>query len=454
MSIGDFLRIQRECRDMPFLIRDARAKKLKDQGNKQFSQQSWQAALTSYAHARCYVNYVIEVNKSVPEDPEVGGCRETFLVCTLNIGMTLLKMQRSRDAITELDKVLSINQSCIKALYRRALAKEQLQEWNEATQDLLRAQTLEPMNKEICKKLDELSKAMKLHKEKEKKQFENIFSDTAATERKNLFSTSVKSSVVGCSTAESTPALVENLPLQKPALTEAKQVHGALTSMATASQLSSKSNKCDEIEELTPLKREQDPQTDRFLFKEYQEKMQQDFEANAVDNKNISPVFLLADSSCLFIPHNTLIPRIRESLVKHAGARQSYTASYVGACNGDREDFYDLFLIIMGKLGIMASSCRMICANPALADGDRKFLHQSNICLLAGGDPKRGWDAIKNCHLDADLKTLRYKGCIFIGISAGAMLLGLDSWADPELDDPMVQVLEMSTSQHPLLYII
>jgi cyanophycinase len=134
------------------------------------------------------------------------------------------------------------------------------------------------------------------------------------------------------------------------------------------------------------------------------------------------PLYLLADSQLLFWHgDDSLTGRIRADL-----AASEPKAAYIGASNEDRTEFYDLFVAAMELMGI--SQCRMVPTQ--LADADRVFLEEADLILLAGGDVERGWQVFE-CNGVKDLiLRKRYDGSTLIGISAGAVQLGLGALTD------------------------
>ena len=75
----------------------------------------------------------------------------------------------------------------------------------------------------------------------------------------------------------------------------------------------------------------------------------------------------------------------------------------------------------MESIGI--HDCRMILSSfPSI---DESFVNEADIILLAGGDIERGWEVFTQVGL-AELIIKRYReGTILMGVSAGAVQLGL-----------------------------
>lgn len=96
-------------------------------------------------------------------------------------------------------------------------------------------------------------------------------------------------------------------------------------------------------------------------------------------------------------------------------------AAYVGASNGDNPDFYSIFVAAMEGVGI--SDCRMIPS--ALSEADLAYLNNADIILLTGGDVELGWRTFVTNGLDKHIVRRYFEGATLIGISAGAVQLGL-----------------------------
>ncbi len=135
----------------------------------------------------------------------------------------------------------------------------------------------------------------------------------------------------------------------------------------------------------------------------------------------VQPIFLFADSQLLFWRKEgrPFLARAREGI--DAGRPK---AAYVGASNGDQPDFYQLFLAAMEGVGI--TDCRMIPAAPS--EEDQAFFEEADLILLSGGDVWRGWRAFKKSGLTRKLIERYYGGAVVMGVSAGAVQLGLHGW--------------------------
>jgi hypothetical protein len=142
----------------------------------------------------------------------------------------------------------------------------------------------------------------------------------------------------------------------------------------------------------------------------------------------IKPIFLLADSQLLFHRGESeeggfLAQRVRP-LLDEEEPNPDPKAAYLGASNGDAPEFYELFQSAMSTIGIR--TCRLIPTEPSATDRD--FLAEADLILLAGGDTRRGYRAFEAAGIKDKIVERYYGGALLIGISAGAVQLGLKGW--------------------------
>jgi hypothetical protein len=132
----------------------------------------------------------------------------------------------------------------------------------------------------------------------------------------------------------------------------------------------------------------------------------------------VKPLYLLADSQLFFWKSggDSLAERLRVDLDSGKPS-----AAYVGASNGDQPEFYSLFVAAMESMEI--SDCRMVPSQPSREDS--VFLEKAGLIVLSGGDVERGWHVFEQNGLKELLPRLRYDGAVLIGVSAGAVQLGL-----------------------------
>jgi cyanophycinase len=145
------------------------------------------------------------------------------------------------------------------------------------------------------------------------------------------------------------------------------------------------------------------------------------------ENLSMQPIYLFADSQLLFWRNQDglFLDSIRKLI---DGSALKPKAAYVGASNGDDPAFYSIFEAAMEGIGI--KDCRMILSS--LPADDRLFIDDSDIILLAGGDVERGWNVFKETGLKEVIIRKYYEGSVLIGISAGAVQLGLFGLSEEE----------------------
>ncbi|HEV2843244.1 MAG TPA: Type 1 glutamine amidotransferase-like domain-containing protein [Thermoanaerobaculia bacterium] len=147
----------------------------------------------------------------------------------------------------------------------------------------------------------------------------------------------------------------------------------------------------------------------------------------------LKPIFLLADSQLLFWRDEEgkrFLERARALIEADApGGRPK--AAYLGASNGDAPEFFDLFVAAMAEIRIQ--DCRHIPARPA--SDDLAFLAEADLILLSGGDVRQGWEAFQESGLRDKIAERYYAGAVLVGVSAGAVQLGLKGWDQNEVFD-------------------
>jgi peptidase E len=129
----------------------------------------------------------------------------------------------------------------------------------------------------------------------------------------------------------------------------------------------------------------------------------------------LQPIFLLADSQLLFWRDGGQL------LLERVVTRDQLKAAYIGASNGDDPNFYEIFVSAMEGVGVV--DCRMIPS--AVSEADMEFLNSADVILLSGGDVEAGWRVFLNNGLSEHIIRRYYEGASLIGVSAGAVQLGL-----------------------------
>jgi cyanophycinase len=132
----------------------------------------------------------------------------------------------------------------------------------------------------------------------------------------------------------------------------------------------------------------------------------------------LQPLYLLADSQLLFWKHRgrPLLEAALDGLARDT----RLSAAYIGASNGDRPEFYEIFESAMDAIGI--TNRRMI--DSSFGPDDRTFLEGAQLIVLAGGNVQLGWTTFEKTGMKAAILDRYARGAILVGISAGAVQLG------------------------------
>jgi len=97
----------------------------------------------------------------------------------LNIAMTWLKITDAENhldqAVRSCDEALALDGDCVKALFRRATAREAKGQYDEAKADLKRAAELAPDDSAVPKLMKRVDAQIERHKAKEKKMYGKMF---------------------------------------------------------------------------------------------------------------------------------------------------------------------------------------------------------------------------------------------------------------------------------------
>lgn len=128
-------------------------------------------------------------------------------------------------------------------------------------------------------------------------------------------------------------------------------------------------------------------------------------------------LYLFADSQLLFWKRHGRL--LLEEILEEA-ATEAPRAAYIGASNGDRPEFQEIFAAAMQSVGV--ADRRSI--DSAFSPDDRAFLESAHIILLAGGDVRVGWDTFERTGMKDAILARYAGGAVLVGISAGAVQLG------------------------------
>lgn len=132
----------------------------------------------------------------------------------------------------------------------------------------------------------------------------------------------------------------------------------------------------------------------------------------------LQPLYLLADSQLLFWKRQNRL--LLEEALEGLAQDTLLSAAYIGASNGDRPEFYDIFEAAIDPIGV--NDRRMI--DSSFGPDDRAFLERAQLIVLAGGDVRRGWNTFEKTGMKEVILDRYAEGAVLVGISAGAVQLG------------------------------
>ncbi|PRI16000.1 peptidase [Mycobacterium shigaense] len=132
----------------------------------------------------------------------------------------------------------------------------------------------------------------------------------------------------------------------------------------------------------------------------------------------LQPLYLLADSQLLFWRRRGQL--LLDAALAELPRGTPLRAAYLGASNGDRPEFYEIFEAALDDVGI--TERRMI--HSVFGPDDRDFLEHAQLIVLAGGDVRLGWSTFEETGMKEVILGRYAQGAVLVGISAGAVQLG------------------------------
>jgi len=142
----------------------------KDLGTQAFKARDYEEAKRLYDKALDFVDHT-----SDESEEQQGALKALKISCHLNGALMLQKMGEYGESIEPCNKVLKLDESSSKALYRRGVGEMHFGLLEEAKATLVSAAKLDPKNKDIRVVLAETKEAMKAAKAKQKGTFGGMF---------------------------------------------------------------------------------------------------------------------------------------------------------------------------------------------------------------------------------------------------------------------------------------
>src|SRR6201998_398004 len=150
----------------------------------------------------------------------------------------------------------------------------------------------------------------------------------------------------------------------------------------------------------------------------------------------LQPLYLLADSQLLFWKRQDrlLLDAALAVLVRDT----PLGAASIGASNGDRPEFYEIFEAAMDAIGI--TDRRMI--DSSFGPDDRAFLERAQLIVLAAGDVRLGWTPFEKTGMKEVILGRYAQGAVLVGVSAGAVQLGCYGPVETP-ESPITELLDL-----------
>ena len=144
------------------------------------------------------------------------------------------------------------------------------------------------------------------------------------------------------------------------------------------------------------------------------------------------PVYLFAGGD--FRNSNSMVPSLARVL-KESGADQPRVA-YLGVASGDNVLFFRAVESLLKAAGAAEVSLLRLAKNKADVSAARQALETADAVFITGGEVEDGMRWLSMHGLVGFLQDLRSRGKLFLGVSAGSIMMGTHwvRWEDPDND--------------------
>ncbi|KAL5134074.1 Peptidyl-prolyl cis-trans isomerase FKBP62 [Glycine soja] len=185
---------EKESWDMDTPEKIEAAGKKKEEGNALFKAGKYARASKRYEKAVKFIEY-----DTAFSEEEKKSSKALKVACNLNNAACKLKLKDYKQAEKLCTKVLDLESTNVKALYRRAQAYIQLADLDLAEFDIKKALEIDPNNRDVKLEYKTLKEKMKEYNKKEAKFYGNMFNKL---HKLDSLDSNVKTSVEGCPTDE------------------------------------------------------------------------------------------------------------------------------------------------------------------------------------------------------------------------------------------------------------
>jgi len=117
--------------------------------------------------------------------------------------------------------------------------------------------------------------------------------------------------------------------------------------------------------------------------------------------------------------------------------------AYIGTASGDAFAFFKLFEVFLKKAGAVTVTRALLASAKADVAQARKVLDEADVVFVSGGDVEEGIYWLDRHGLMDFFHELHDRGKLFMGLSAGSIMLGTHwvRWKNPE-DDSTAELFD------------
>jgi tetratricopeptide (TPR) repeat protein len=136
---------------------------MKKEGNEFFKNQQYKEAIENYENVLTSLPMLLKDEKT----------KEIKIQCKLNILMCMIKQKKYYDGIVLSDEILSLDKNCVKAIYRKGLCFEKINEFEKSEECYQNVLSIEKTD-HIVSKLKDIRFLKKKQMDKEKKVYKRV----------------------------------------------------------------------------------------------------------------------------------------------------------------------------------------------------------------------------------------------------------------------------------------